>query len=842
MGKSRKRKKSKIRFSLRSFCIVTGIVSFLGAFAYYFTGNFHVAEMEYAVYSSMSEPELPLIYAMTDDYDINPMHGYMQEMDNAAAGDLITPIPEDRKLKLRISMSSGSVAGISYEIRSLDMEHFIENTALTAYTEEENGDIIAELPIQNLIERDTPYLLKLILDLSERTVNYYTRIIWQKNDKLGNMIRTASDFTHNTFDYEDTRDLTVYMETDPGADNSTLASANIKSSFSNITWGGMDMKLYSEPIISVREYDGIMSAIEVSYISECVNEAGNTEHYNNVDEYTLRAGNDRVYMMNFDRQTRQIFEGNRYLFTGNRISLGITDTDSLETRFSENRRYIAFKSGRELWIYDQDKEDAVNAFSFRSEKDTVRGGYDKHDIKIISMSDDGVMDFIVYGYMNRDRHEGYNGIVYYRYDSNTRITSELFFIPRTETFEKIKAEIDEMSVKSGNNMFYLKQSDRITAIDLTSLEMMDIVTDITENRYAISKSQTRIAWTEGYMERGNVIRLLDINKGTTGSINAEADEILSVIEYYGEDLIYGTSNANDAWIVNGYMRSLPVKSIKIVNPDLNDMMEYGKEGLHYSEISIENNRIKLTQYTKNGDGTYNFAGSDTIVSSTTLEDSSLEGITDDNSTIKKQVYYLNLDKTIRTTRNLNVGVPESISYEGSGTIELARSSASSKIKYFAYANGRLKGITYSLGDAIDYIYDDMGWVRDMNGAVVYSRADRVSTFTIREPAAAALPMILEFENGFTEDVITDSGYIVMNAADIPLNRLLYYVNKGNPVAAVGENGRCLIYGYNSNEIFVYYPAEDEEISRTEELSNEDAALYFNRYGNDFVVFRKYPGR
>ncbi len=84
----------------------------------------------------------------------------------------------------------------------------------------------------------------------------------------------------------------------------------------------------------------------------------------------------------------------------------------------------------------------------------------------------------------------------------------------------------------------------------------------------------------------------------------------------------------------------------------------------------------------------------------------------------------------------------------------------------------------------------------------------------------------------------------MNAQGTALNKLLYYVGKGYPVLAyMSDNKYCLIYGYTADSIELYYPTDDEsESSSREKMSTEDAAVYFDQYQNDFVVFKPYPGK
>ncbi len=754
MARSRKRKKIKLNWKVA--VAVSAILVFITALIYYFASTFIVTERNYTVYSSMEEPSLPVIYAEADGRKINMMHGYLQEMGSTASADCITPLAEDRGLKLQIKHSEGNISSIRYEVRSLDLKHFIEKTELNGYSVQENGDIDIELPIQNMIEKETQYLLKLQIDQGEKTINYYTKIIWTESRDIFNMIDAASEFTKKSFDISQARDLTVYLENDPSADTNNFGRVSLTSGFSQITWGDTGMTLASELDIRVREYDGIMGAVEVSYASESESDAGQKERYQNTDEFTMKAGSERIYMMNFERKTNQIFDGNREYFADSRINLGITNCEDIQTVLSENERFIAFKSGRELWLFDQTERKAVNIFSFRSENDKVRADYDRHNIKILSVSDDGSMDFAVYGYMNRGRHEGYNGIVYYSYQNSDSSISEQFFIPRSCTYEKMKAEFDELLTKADTGMVYIKQADAVVAIDLTSLEMLDIISDIYDKNYAVSSDQTMLAWTESEGKEQNSIKLMELSTGITQTINAGDGQTLSTVAFYGDDLIYGISDAENEWIINNRYRSRPMSSLKIVSPELAERMSYEKPELYFDDIVIDTDRIQISQYRKAGNNnSYHFAGKDTIVGNSEGIEKGSERLSSEVSEKKKKIYYIELDEKIKAAGALKIAAPKSISYEKSGTIELISHKSTVTTRYYAYANGRLEGIGYNLRETIDLCYDSMGWVTDENSAVLYSRCDRVSTRMIQDPFNAAQPLVLALESGFNADSITE---------------------------------------------------------------------------------------
>lgn len=793
----------------------------------------------------MEEPTLPVIYADIQGYYANAMHGYIQDMGNKAASDCITPLPENRKLELKICLYDNSISEISYEIRSLDLTHYIENTTIDIPEQDDEGNAYAELPIQNMIDKDTPYLLKIKLVLGEKTVNYYTRIIWTDNDNIFRMIRTAADFTGKTFEYDTARDLTVYLETDDNADNSSLDTVRLNSSFSQITWGDSGMKLDGTLNVNVKEYDGMMGAIEVSYLTQSPSDAGDgTDHYENTDEFTMRAGTDRVYMLNYKRQTSQIFEGNKHLFAGNRIRLGIISKDKLQTVKSENSRFIVFKTDKELWSYDQTGKKAVNVFSFRSENDRIRASYDCFDIKALSVDDDGNVDFVVYGYMNRGRHEGSNGIVYYRYNSQNDSMEELFFIPVADNYENIRLELEELCTKSSSGMFYVKQGDAISAIDTTSQEMMSVVSNLSSGRYAVSGDQRKIAWLEGDGDTENSIKLMDTESGSTSTINSGNGRVLSVIGFYNEDLIYGERGLDDNRIVNGKIKGMPIYALHIIDSDLNSVMDYSKDGMYFDDIKIEGDRIHLAQYKKgDADHEFVFVSRDTIVSSEQEKDQYTEFVSSSDSETKKKVYFVELDENIKSTRNLEVTAPRNITYEKSGNIELQSSRRSDDIVFYSYANGELTGKSDSLEEALDHCYDEMGWITDANSVVLYNRADRTQSYTVREPLSAAEPLMTAVENGMTDDMISSDGYIIMDAQGIELNRLLYYINKGNPVMArLGDGAFCLIYAYDRTSVSIFYPAENDELSTKTSMDIAEAAQYFGKYQSDYICFVKYPGR
>lgn len=844
--KKRKSRRKKLSINIGILLAVIAVISFIAAVSIYFVGSFRNTEREYAVYTNMEEPTLPILFADIDGSYGNAMHGYIQEMGNKAASDSITPLPLDRKLGLKLKLYDNVVTELSYEVRSLDLEHYIEKTVVDVPQADASGDAYVELPIQNMIDKDTQYLLKIILKMGEKTVNYYTRIIWTDSDDITRMLEMARDFSSKTFNYDEARDLAVYLESSESADNSSLDTVRISSSFSQLTWADSGMKLADEQQFTIKEYDGMMSSIEINYRTETPGGDGeNPDVYNNTDEFTMRAATDRVYLMNYVRSTSQVFDGSKHLFAGNRIRLGIIAKDKLQTIKSDNGRYTVFKSDKELWCYDRDGKKAVNVFTFRSENDKIRAAYDNFDIKILSADDDGNIDFAVYGYMNRGRHEGYNGITYYRFLGSNQTIEEICFIPIADNYENIRAELNELCTKNSTGNLYIKQQDAIYAIDGNSLELMSFASGLGTDSYAISQDQTKIAWVEGDIYSTNSIKLTNLEDNTTKTINAEPDTVLTVLGFCNDDLIYGVRGVDDNLTINGKIKGRPVYAVYIVDSELKTVMEYTKEGLYFEDVKVDGDRIHLAQYRKGeNQGEYSFVSRDTIVSSENIQDNYTQYISSADSDTKKKMHYVDLDENIKTTRSLDVISPKNISYEKSGDVELSNLKRSEAAEYYAYANGEMLGKCDNLKSAIDLCYDEIGWVRDSSCVVLYNRADRSSISTIKEPYSAAADFIAARLDGTLEDgTVSSNGYMVLDAQGVELNKLMYYIGKGIPVMAELEDGNyCLLYAYDRTSIGIMYPSDSGEQSATVNMELADAAQYFAKYNSDFTCFVKYPGR
>ena len=567
---------------------------FLAALVVYFIGAHRTSEQEGAVYSSMDESRLPVVYTEFEGKEINGLHGYVQDMGNRAAGEAISVLSSDRRLNLRIHEFGNTITEISYEIRNLSMDRLIERTELSDWSSKE-GITTVSLPIQNLISKDKAYLLILNVKTAEQQIQYYTRIMWTDAPRALDMLQLAEEFTRKSLDYEQAKELVSYLETSPEEDNSSLGHVTIRASFDHLTWDGLHAEMEGEPRITLQEFDGIMGQVQVQYYVRLTDSQGKESLAEAEDNFAMKWNEQRIYLMNYERNANHIFTGSEGAFSGKRIVLGISDEAGIGTVKSQDSRYILFKVNGNLWRYDQSDHRIMCVFTFSNgETDDVRSSYGDHDVQILRAGDDGSADFLVYGYMNRGPYEGQTGVIFYRYDAGSNTVQEKFFIPVVQEFEKLKKDIEQLAYVSPGEMVYLMLNGNVFGIDLSSNESISVAQGLTEGTFAVSHDGSRMAWQEKREDtRDERIHVMDFNTSQKQEIPVSEGDYARVLGFVGSDLIYGFARQEDVWSVNGRVQEIPMYVMYIADSEMNIESEYRKDGIYISDVVTEDGRIHL---------------------------------------------------------------------------------------------------------------------------------------------------------------------------------------------------------------------------------------------------------
>lgn len=812
--------------------VVILLLIFITVVLLYFVLNRNPMQQSNPMYRSMEAPQLPVVHAQMYGREMNVMYGYRQEMGNAAARESLTILPQDRALQIRISQSDQPVAALRYEIRSLDLERLVENTTVSGWQQQEDV-VVATLPIQNLLTSDREYLLRIEVDTETYgTAYYYTRIVWTDNAAIQPMIDLAVDFSRRTFNYEEARELTTYLETNDTEDNSSFGQTTIRSSFSHLTWGRLNMEPAGDVQVTLKEADGLMGIVQLHYLASRQAEDGTAELYEVEESFTMRWNSLRIYMMDYQRKADQVFLGDRTAYSGKRIMLGITNDQEVSVKKSDNNQMLAFMVNRELWRYDQTEQDAVQIFSFRSENSAdLRSNHDDHDINILQVQDNGDVDFLVYGYMNRGRHEGDTGVAGYHYDASDNAIVERFFIPVQATYDAIKGDMEQLAGINSSDMLYLYLNQAVYGIDLTSNEYMVVADGLAEGSFAVSADRSRIAWQEGANRYdAENLHLLDLETGENKIIQAQQEDRVRVIGFVGNDLVYGLAKASDLWVLNGRTVELPMYALEIMNTGMGVETRYENAGSYIADVSVEESRIHLTRMVRLDDSQYTATDQDTIVCNVGMGPDALAGIGWYASQDKGKVYFVQVDTDIRSNGDVSISAPRRISYDSSARLELNGRNQVQGVQFYAYGGGHMLGRSGDLKKVLDLAYDSMGVVIDQNHNMIWGRINRGDSRNIRDTAVAAAPLYRHLDE-FTGSESYSDGIILIDARGCTMMQVLYFIDKGMPVVAyTGDGSHLLLTGFDQYNVSVYDPGTGE----TSRVGLNDATEFFRLRGNDFV--------
>ncbi len=442
-------------------------------------------EMEAATY--------PVVSVNYGGFQINKMHGYRDVMEVDQMRECITPLAAGRKMQLTIDTYGNRIGGLRFEVRSVDGSRLIENTEMEGY--EQSGDEIrVSFGIKDLIENNQEYLFVLVLTTGAgKEIRYYTRIVNPEEYYVADKLEYVRDFSNKTFDKEAAKSLTKYLESNAEGDNTTFGRVTIHSSFHQVTWGDLDITRISNPEITIKDLGAETGNFVMEYYVS-MPYGSETNYYRVKEYYRIRHTADRIYLLDYERTMNQIFNEKGNAYANNKILLGIVGEEPI-LRESDGGNAAVFVSGNRLFSYNiVDNKLALLFVFYDGENMDARTLYDGHKIKILNVDEGGNVIFLVYGYMNRGRHEGQVGISVYYYDSTVNTVEEMAYIPCSHSQAILMKEVDQLSYINRNGKLYLLWDDQIYAVDVVKHSSEIVVENLTEENFKVSDSNRMVVW------------------------------------------------------------------------------------------------------------------------------------------------------------------------------------------------------------------------------------------------------------------------------------------------------------------------------------------------------------
>lgn len=806
----------------------------------------------------MSKATLPLAHVIYDGNEINEMHGYLDEMKVSSMRDGISPLGANRTIDVGLDMFGRSLQGLAYEIRSVDGERLVESTEVFGYVQQ--GDkVTATLEPKDLLDANTEYTLILLATLEGgETVRYYTHIIEAGECDVANRIAFALDFSQKTFDKSQARELAKYMESNAEGDNTTYSKVDIHSSFAQITWGDLAVERYTEPTVKVKELDALTATIELKYLVSMKQEAA-TKYYNVAEYYRMRSGQERMYLLDYQREMDEIFDWDADSFVNNKIMLGITNPD-VQLVESDGGSVVAFVQQSRLYCYHSATNKIAYVFGFYDEDNfDKRTLQDDFGIRILNVDETGNVRFIVYGYMNRGSHEGHVGAQVFTYNSSVNTIEEEVFIPCDKPYQMLKEEIEELVYVNNSNMLYLVLNGSLYGVDLSAQSYHQVVSDLKVGAYKVSQSNRIIVWQDASAgDLSESLKVMNFNTQCITNIDAPRGEYVRPIGFMGEDIIYGIARQADIEKDATGTTIFPMYSVKIQDEHGTVLKEYEKNGYYVTGAQIVDNQINLNRVSKTSDlGTFVAATDDQIMENdeSKVGSNSIEVAPTQDY---EKIVQVALKNTIATEK-LKRLTPKQVLYEGGREITISQDDKE-HVDYYIYDMRGIAEVKSSVADAVRTAESLAGVVVDDHGYYVWQKGSRLTKNQImkiqpeeqngdKNSVVVCLDAIMKYEGlsksselqyikgasvvSILENSLEDAQ--VLDLSGCSLDSVLYYVNQDIPVLAMLSDGSAvLIVGFNElNTVLM-----DPKTGTIYKKGMNDSKEFFERNGNGFITYIK----
>lgn len=807
--------------------------------------------------TTMDSASLPVMQFVYEDMKLNELHGYTQEMDMLSMRDGLLPLDDSRQMQVEITTYGNKIENISYKIRSMNSARLlveVENAEFSA------GEDIVDCTIQlpSLFEDNVEYNMEITLDIGDRNVHYYTRIVHATDCYIDETLAFANQFHQYTFREDADTFIPTYMDPATG-DATTLSYVDLSCTLKQITWGNFEGVKLTEPVVSLKEIGTSYNVITFNYIITNIGEGGQIEYYNVEEYYRLRQTNTRMYVLNFERTMNQIFSSENNFFNGNaQLLLGIRDND-VEYKGNDSGDCIAFVQEGDLWCYDAVNNTISEVFSFRSpEGMNSRENWDQHDIKIVRVDEAGSISFLVYGYMNSGIHEGSVGVGVYYYDALDHTVEEEVFICSDKSYEVLKAELGKLMYVNEQKQLYIMLNDTVYKMDLTTFDAEILVENGDEDCFAVSESGRYFAWVEpSEKNSSDNIVLEDLKTGITYHITSGTNTYLKPITFIGEDFVYGIAKKNDVKEDVFGEAAFPMYSIEILNTseDKRDVIKkYVPDEGYIGDTSVDENNVGI-ELVKEVNGRYVVIGEDTIMNRQT-EPSNGVKISKAVTDIKQTQVTLTM-KERSTTEDVEIINPMHIVLEEDRTVFL---DANTSDYYYVYVKGEVLLATKDVSEAVRVANNYMGVVVDSDLRYIFKRARNtnqtaLSNLTPNDADANAgsiaqcISIMLNREEVSVRvnellsagqkpiDILrsTLKDVKVVELKNAAIDELLYFIDQGIPMyARISENRAVLLTGYSASYIYYYEPTSGQ----TKSIDYAEAEELFYNGGNYFITYVK----
>lgn len=778
--------------------------------------------------ADMGGATLPRIQIVSGEYEINPLVGYVSEMNVGKMRSTITPVDFQSGIALRIEEGVLPIKALTYEVCSSDGKEILYKEKRKEIGEE------ASLTFPGLELADREAILKLTLHTEKQDIYYYTRICTKEGTDSDACLAFAERFHNMTFGKENTESIAAYLENGTEDDETeNLQKVTIHSDAEHLTWGELRPQIKGEVSRSIKEISGNYMTIVYDYEVECAGEQDETEVYQIREYLKVRYAEGTEYLLDYERTMEQELDASGNVLDNNGILLGIAK-EELPYMANEAGTIVSFVQAGELWNYNQSQDALSLVFSFAdSEGYDIRNLYKEHEIQIVSVNEQGDTTFKVIGYMNRGEHEGEVGTAIYFFDIEKNFVEEKAFIPDNISSEILLKEQEQLVYyNEQQEVLYAMKEGTLYKVDLEKGKKEALVENLEKDQYVSSKDGRLLAYqTVSSLENAEEVKVLDFVTGKERTVTCSSGEFIRPLGFISEDFVYGIGRKEDAGAFVTGEHVCPMYKLEIRDTDNEVVKIYQADQVYVTGVTVEEKMLILDRVVKN-ESVYTAVAKDYITSNEEVEKSniSVETYTSDEKERQVRIKYESgiSDKKPKLLKPKQVLFenPVLIPFEEEGEAEV----------FYTYGKGKLLGIYASAADAIRQANENQGLVVSESQKYVWERGNRSLVYDIAgvdlspyqegNTLAAALNRLFAYE-GKTVDAAGEMAagkkpieilqeQFLGNVLDLhgcSPEELCYILGKGTPIIAMTDlNNAVLLIGYNDSMITYVKPDTGEKVS------------------------------
>ena len=757
---------------------------------------------------------------------INRMYGYAQPMQTDFTRDSVTPLDTSKKLTFKVNPYDSEVQSFSYEIRTSDGSKVLENKKIKNLSKED-GYLSVDVEIGSDLRMNQEYSMQIALEMNESTAYYYTRVVSRSQVHASDYAAFVKYFCEACLDKNSADALGSYLEPKTTGASTNYSGININSSLSEVSWGTLAPQLRQEGIPVIKEINETTASITLEYQITSQNENEETEIYDVKEFYRMKYQDTRIYLLDFRRSANQVFDGTLPVCSDDGIILGVRDKN-VEYMMNDAATVIAFVQEGDLWSYSPGNEKINQIFSFRKTEDgDFRDSRNQHDIKIVRVTDEGDIDFVLYGYMNRGSHEGYEGIGVYHYNHDKNVAEERAFIPVSESFEFLKKDLEKLSYVNEKNELFLILAKNLYKINIEDNSSEILEKGIKNANFVSSDNNDHAAWlvSEGD-EKGN-IKEIDFDTCKTRLIAPQKEQKLRTVGFMNEDLIYGILDKSDILKDEEGHKSVGIRTLRIEDFDGNVKKEYQKDGLYITDISVGDTLIEFELSAKSGDTSYVAQKKDTIMNNKKAAANTVrtELVSASRTGVRVKLVF-NMTKQTDSPLTMYAKVSSTDKKDIVLDTQIPQETA-----YYVYGQGELDSIYTDPAKAVQRADTLGGVVLNRAQQYVWERGNKKTKIQI---GTEELPDILlqgTYDIKTLKKSLKKTGTVI-DLSGCSLDSVLYEVSAQRPVIAkTGTNTSVLIVGYDEYNTYLYDPIKKE----TYPYGMNDSTDLFQKAGNVFIT-------